>query len=471
MYKKTFVSISFSPNKIQIAQLDQTKKKIVKLGEADIPKGVIDHYKVADQKTLSKVVSEAWRKFGIKEKSVGIIVPEFSTFTKSLTLPQLSVKELDEAVRWQAQEFLPDAGKSMILDWKIIRTHPEEHQILLVAISTDILSGFVESVADAKLYPLIVETPSLSILRVSDGQDETRIIVYSNLGEAILIVAKGEKILGSVVVNSGDQMAVSKAVYALYSRYADEVPKKIVLAGMQISRALYDDLAKFIKLPIEWAKINILGVSSNQIQEYLIPISMQLKDPTEPSDENTINLLPPNWVKHYERKHLKRRLWTLVLISSFVVGICFVAVISSFVFLATRETTLKNLTTQSNAKSNDVSTQVQAINAVATKVNKVAGHIKATKIVNQIASAKPGDVVITDYNIDLEGGTINIKGIAGTRQSLVDLKKSLEETKDFSGINIPLSSILVEQNINFELNFLYIPLAPKKISAPTISIH
>ena len=108
--KKTFVSLSFTSTKLQVLQLSANKKKIVRFGNVDIPKGLVEGSKVTDTAKMSLVVKSALKQFGIREKLAGIVVPEFSTYTRTLTLPNLPVKELDEAVSWKMKEFLPNAG-------------------------------------------------------------------------------------------------------------------------------------------------------------------------------------------------------------------------------------------------------------------------------------------------------------------------------------------------------------------------
>ena len=84
MLKKNFVSIVFSANKLQILKLNSSKKKVEKHLTIDIPDGLIVNHKVQDVDILAKLLGQVWKKAGIKEKTVGLVVPEFSTFIKTL---------------------------------------------------------------------------------------------------------------------------------------------------------------------------------------------------------------------------------------------------------------------------------------------------------------------------------------------------------------------------------------------------
>lgn len=472
MYKKSFVSVSITSEKLQLVQLSAKKDKVLKFDSVDLPKGIIVNYKVVDSKALSEVIKTIWKKNSIRETSIGVIVPEFSTFTKTLTLPQLEVEELDEAVRWQAQEFLPSSGSSMVMDWKVIKNIGQTRQILAVAIPTDVLSGYVTSLEDAGLFPLVVETPSISLVRLTTKTDDEKLIIYSNSGEAILIMTQGEKILGSVVTESHNQEGVFQAATQMMRHYSEVPAKKVVLGGLEVGQSLHDELVNNLKLPVEWAKINVLGFSTSQLQDYLIPLSLQLKDPTEPADETTINLLPPNWVKQYEHKRMRLRIWSLLIFATLTIIISLLSVVAVFIMLLTQKNALSKETAVNEGLSTEAQKEIQKINSLSEKTVKLTEKdTQPQTIVNLVSKSLTEGVVIDKYIIDLEEGAVIISGIASTRQNLVDFKKKMDNLDEFGPINIPLSSLLLEQNLIFELNFVYLPLSkPRPATLNTIPL-
>jgi len=46
---------------------------------------------------------------------------------------------------------------------------------------------------------------------------------------------------------------------------------------------------------------------------------------------------------------------------------------------------------------------------------------------------------------------LNIKGVAQNRDILIDFQNNLEELSYFNDINVPISSLLQKENINFEI--------------------
>ena len=70
-----------------------------------------------------------------------------------------------------------------------------------------------------------------------------------------------------------------------------------------------------------------------------------------------------------------------------------------------------------------------------------------------IKEGPAGGVSLSLYKIDLDTGKITLKGQAADRQTLLKFKESLGENKNFEKVNIPISTLEMEQNIDFEINF------------------
>ena len=467
MTKKSFVSIYFSSQKIQILSLSSGKKRVKNVASIDVPAGLIKNYRVYDSNGLSTLLKNSWKKAGVKEKSVGIVIPEFSTFTKNLQIPKLDTKDLDEAVRWQAQEFLPWSPRETILDWKIVKEDKKSVDVLLVAIRKDILAGYVDTVAAAGLYPLVVEIPSLSLARIADPQANGKLILYSNLGEGILVVADGEKILGSSVVPLGNQEELVKTASQIVKHYSQVNIEKVEIGGREVGAGLPKKLQEIVGKKVEWIKHSITGLSNEDTHLYLIPLSLQLKDPSEPVDEHTINLLPPAWVKKYKSNKHKVQIWSATLLITFIVWFSFLAVLGVYLFMQQQITTLKEKGTTGQKvtpQQVEVIAQIKEINTVSDAVLKITSvSYSPQKILNSVYKATLPGITITNYKVDLEVGKVQLRGVSVDRQALLDFKQLLEEQADFSLVDIPISSFEGESDLEFTLEFSYLPAISKKV--------
>jgi hypothetical protein len=467
--KKTFVSLSFTSTKLQVLQLTSNKKKVVKFGSVDIPQGLVAGSRVTDTAKMSQLIKMACKEKGINEKLAGIVVPEFSTYTRTLNLPYLPYKELDEAVSWKMKEFLPNAGSGMVMDWQILSKTDKMCEVLVVSISEMVLASYVSSVEFAGLLPLVVETPSLSLARLGFVLGETKMIIYAQGGEVLILFIKGKEILGSTVSVSSDPEGIAKLAYQMSRHYVESPAQKLLLGGMDITQHTLQLLQEKLKLPIEWFKMDILGLSAAQVQEYLIALSLQNKDPAAPADENTINLLPRHWAKKYKDKHNKDQIWFLAVISAFVIVICLMASLGANLIIQDQINKLRNEKLSQNSPT-ELIDQVSKVNKVADNVIKVIAASKnPTEVINSISAAKPAGIVLNTYNLNLEEGYVALSGISADRKSLLEFKNKLGENADFGPIDVPLSSLEQDANINFDFRFDYLP-AKKAKPAPPVKL-
>ncbi len=457
MLKKSFVSIAFSSKKLQVLQLNSSKKKVVKFATIDLPAGLIARHKVQDKIELATLLKNVWKKLGIKEKAVGIVVPEFSTFIKLLNLPVLEAQELGEAVEWQAHDFLPKKVEDMSMDWKIVQNLEDTYQVLAVALEREILEGYVNAAGEAGLFPMVVETPSLSLVRIGDKNLPGRLVIYEYFDETILIIANKRDIIGSSVVATKDVGEVVKTAVKIIKHYKTTKVEGILVGGIGLDAQLPKTLGDTLKLPVGRLKKNMGGLSEVDIQAYLIPISLQLKEPTEPSDEKTINLLPRVIVEKYRSRRSQVQTWTLMMVVTFMVWSSFLAAIGTYVYLTQQ---ISSHERQNSANLNVISKTEEAIgrikeaNANSNMVLKILGAtIHPQAILNEINRVKPEGISITSYKMELDRGEVGLKGTAVTRTDLLEFKQKLEEIETFSNVEIPISNFEVESNLRFNLDF------------------
>lgn len=458
MTKRSFVSVSFSSKRVQLVQLGPAKKKVQKFASFELPDGLIKKHMVADKAMLTTLFKTAWKKFGIRERSVGIVVPEFSTFIKYLELPKLTITELSEAVSWQAVDFLPTKLEDMSMDWRITKDTKETVNVLAVAIDKDVLSGYVDAVADAGLFPLVVETPSMALSRVGDIESE-RLLIYRYFDEVILTISDKDKIVGSSVVTGTASMEIVRTASQMLSHYKDTKVKKIYLGGLGLDANIGTHFKTSLGITPELLVQKVEGFDDAQIQEYLIPLSLQFKEPTEPADETTINLLPQELVDVYKKKRLHVQIWGLLMVVTLIMWSATLAATGTFMYISQQEKILaKESSSQLSVASQTQGArdQIKAINETADRVLKIDTAFSYPQgIFLGIMESIPSGIVVNSYQVDVESGEVFLDCFAPTRTDLLTFKQNLEDRPEFSHIIVPISSFEQENDIDFEISFLY----------------
>jgi len=470
MNRKNFVSICFSTKKIQVLWMSEKKDSVISFKSYDLPEGSIVNHKIENFAQIITLLKQIWKEMKIPTKYVGIVLPEFATYTKLLTLPKLDENELNEAVMWQAQEFLPNSGSNMITDWKIVQEVHNHYNILVYSIHYDVLAGFVDVVGRAGLFPIVVETPSLSLMRLAKIDNAANLLIYVSYDETILIITFEGSILATSVARSSSQQEILQTAIRMLSHYGIEI-SRVQIAGAQIYQNFIELIKQRLGVSVEYLEKQVKNIGSDDLQRYLLAISLQEKNTDAPRSSRTVNLLPPNWEDHYKKKARDIELWTLSLTASLVIWASFIGLALVFVALGIRENTFEKQINNIDNADTTIYQQIEQVNNFSNNALEIVNNnVLPQEIINQIYEAKLDGIEIKNYSVNFLDGSIKISGIANSRDNLVNFKNNLLNNENFENVNIPIDVLLKDFNINFEISFTYSLLKQSKKEAPKLNI-
>jgi len=99
----------------------------------------------------------------ITTKRVAIAIPAYRTFTRSLRLPRLNSKELDEAVQLEAEQYIPLPLENLYLDYDIIGGVDDGIELFAVASPRNIVDSYLDLARILGLEAILIE-PTLGSL-------------------------------------------------------------------------------------------------------------------------------------------------------------------------------------------------------------------------------------------------------------------------------------------------------------------
>ena len=167
-----------------------------------------DHQELA--KFLNKAVIEA----KIGTNNVNIALPENRVFTKVITMPVLTEKELANAIYWEAEQYIPAQLDTMTLDWNVLykpqTSEPtDKMQVLLVAAPIQLIKRYQSILELAGLSVASIETEILSVLRgvVRDKTFPTSLLIHLGaVNTSLAIVQNGMLIFNYTIPLGGAAM-------------------------------------------------------------------------------------------------------------------------------------------------------------------------------------------------------------------------------------------------------------------------
>lgn len=202
------VGLDIGSAHVRVAQVKATGSGYVvnAYGRADVPVGAVADGEILDAPAVSSAVKEAWRRAGAKGKSCNVGVSNQRVIVRLIELPFMDRAELESAIQYQAQDYIPMAVEDSILDFHIIddyMTPSDEHmmEVLLVAAHREMIENTVAAVEGAGLKLDRIDVSSFAVVRALLG--DTPEVLPQDEGQATAVVHISSGLTNITVVERG----------------------------------------------------------------------------------------------------------------------------------------------------------------------------------------------------------------------------------------------------------------------------
>jgi type IV pilus assembly protein PilM len=171
---------------------------LIRWGRIPLPDGAVEEGMVHRPQEVGQALAELWRTRGIGSREVIVGVSNQAVLVRFATFPRVPREKLGNVIRFQAQEHLPMALSSVVLDYAVIGEANGEGgahglEVLLVAARREMLDGFLAALAAARLKPRDVDVASLALLRILPGKERAGTVALVNVANGLsnILVAAG----------------------------------------------------------------------------------------------------------------------------------------------------------------------------------------------------------------------------------------------------------------------------------------
>lgn len=169
------LDIGFST--VKAMQLDSSGKqhRLVGYGIGAFDSKAIEDGVIIDHTSVAKSMVELFDKHIIGEintRRVALAIPASRTFTRTINLPPIKDDEITEAVKLEAEQYIPMPIEELYLDHIIINRDDKGTEVLAVATPKKIVDSQMQLVRMLGLEPIGFDTSILAAARVFEKQDE-----------------------------------------------------------------------------------------------------------------------------------------------------------------------------------------------------------------------------------------------------------------------------------------------------------
>ena len=138
----------------------------------------------------------------ITTRRVAVAIPTYRSFSRSMQLPKLSPQDLREAVRLEAEQYIPVPLDGLYLDYTVTRTGKEVDDLLAIAVPKEIVDSYLQLSRMVGLEVMLVETTMAAASRLfahDKYNDITSVIIdFGSLTADISVFNKNMLVTGTV---------------------------------------------------------------------------------------------------------------------------------------------------------------------------------------------------------------------------------------------------------------------------------
>lgn len=197
---KPTVGVCIGAASVKIAEVKKVGKtwKLVRFGIAALPEDAVVNREVFNPVAVTGAVQAALNQARISQKNVVIGMGGSSIILKRMTVEVQKASELQDAVFWEAEQYLPFDPSEVSMDFHTIsRGKDAKTDVLFVAAKLSVMDGFVGAVEGAGLKAKVVDTEYFALQNVFEANYDAR------PGEAVAIVDIGSSALKVMVLHDG----------------------------------------------------------------------------------------------------------------------------------------------------------------------------------------------------------------------------------------------------------------------------
>lgn len=147
---------------------------LVSLAMRPMPPGLIQEDQVVDAAGLAAEIKALFEEAGISKRFVVTAVGNRQAITRNITIPKMTLQELDEAIKWEAERYIPFPIDEVVLDYYVLDNPDDvedggQLEVVIAAARLDQVTQQVEYLRLAGLEPLVIDVKPFSLLRSLRG--------------------------------------------------------------------------------------------------------------------------------------------------------------------------------------------------------------------------------------------------------------------------------------------------------------
>lgn len=162
-------------------------QKVISFGVAPLSEGVLVDGNIADNNVLSETLKELMRSIGNKGAIVNVGISSQNVITRFITVPQMKDEELEEAIKFEAEQYVPYALEDVCIGYSKLTEVEEEglinFSLLLVCSQKEIVNNYLRTIKSAGINANLLDVNNFATLNSMHEQiSDDEVIAIIDIG-------------------------------------------------------------------------------------------------------------------------------------------------------------------------------------------------------------------------------------------------------------------------------------------------
>ena len=188
-------------------------------GQVGLPPGAVVDGEIRDRSQVVQALHRIWREGGFKQRKVVLGVAGLRAITREVDMPPLPPDELDEAVKFQADQVVPFPMDQTIISSKVIAQFTDadgtqQIRVLVAAAHRELVDGVVDAVKEADLEPVGIDLDTAALARALHDPafgDGAEVVVSVGAGLTLVVVHRSGQLQFVRTIDLGGE-SITRAI-------------------------------------------------------------------------------------------------------------------------------------------------------------------------------------------------------------------------------------------------------------------
>jgi type IV pilus assembly protein PilM len=235
---RNLIGLDIGDSSIKVVELKDLGKgrgwQAVKLGWEPLSSEAIVDGAIMDSQLVAETVQRLFERCRVRSSTpVATALSGHSVIVKRISLPVMSEAELDESIRWEAEQYIPFDIEDVNLDYKILEgsslSGEGNMDVLLAAAKKEKINDYVGVISQAGLNVLTVDIAAFAVQNAFEANydfEANQVIALVDIGAAV----------ASITVLYGGTSVYWRDISIGGNQYTDAIQKEMNLSGEQAER-------------------------------------------------------------------------------------------------------------------------------------------------------------------------------------------------------------------------------------------